>query len=61
MNTTTTGADCKTCLICNVQYIGHHNCTEDIPQFYGPFFGPIITDQKLDKIIELLEKLIKKG
>lgn len=49
------------CSYCNIYFTGHHSCVENTPQVYGPFFGDLITvDQKLDKIIKLLEELIRK-
>jgi hypothetical protein len=53
-DTTGTLMNWRTCPICNVEYWGDHVCKTETPQFfYGPF------DQKLDRIIELLEELVK--
>lgn len=56
----------KVCPICNKSYKGYHNCNEhtpaDMPQIahFSPSTSDISINQRLDRIIELLEKLTRK-
>jgi hypothetical protein len=54
---TTDATEWNTCGICGMKYVGHHTCLRI--GLTGEASRQETTDQKLDKIIELLERLIK--